>query len=323
MKKSVINSTALFACAFFALSTMSCSGKDGKKASETEQENVYAVNASIAREGNLDDYLEFGGDVSSLNAVDVYPDVAGKISRIVVSVGDYVRKNQVIAYVDASRPGMNYAANPVKAPISGTVTSIGPTLGTMVSQSYSIAKISDTDELQVKINVAERFISRIENGQGAVVSFDAYPGVEFNAKVFEVSPVLDTTSRTMLVKLKVTPSDPRIRAGMFAKVRLITESIKNAVVLSTDAIIRRDGKPYVFTVSRNTAGSDEKDSVSMVSVSEGLTVDNKTEICEGLKEGDIVVVKGQSLLTDGAKVKILSIDGKNVESEKKADEIKE
>lgn len=322
MKKSVIYSAALFAGAFFALSTMSCSGKNGKKAAETEQENVYAVNASIAKAGNLDDYLEFGGDVSSLNAVDVYPDMAGKISRIVVSVGDYVRKNQIIAYVDASRPGMNYAANPVKAPISGTVTSFGPTLGTMVSQSYSIAKISDTDELQIKINVAERFISRINNGQGAVVSFDAYPGVEFNAKVFEVSPVLDTTSRTMLVKLKVTPADPRIRAGMFAKVRLITESIKDAVVLSSDAIIRRDGKPYVFTVSR-TAGSEEKDSVSMVSVSEGLTVDNKTEIREGLKEGDLVVVKGQSLLTDGSKVKILSIDGKNVESEKKADENKE
>lgn len=322
MKKSVIYSAALFAGAFFALSTMSCSGKNGKKAAETEQENVYAVNASIAKAGNLDDYLEFGGDVSSLNAVDVYPDMAGKISRIVVSVGDYVRKNQIIAYVDASRPGMNYAANPVKAPISGTVTSFGPTLGTMVSQSYSIAKISDTDELQIKINVAERFISRINNGQGAVVSFDAYPGVEFNAKVFEVSPVLDTTSRTMLVKLKVIPADPRIRAGMFAKVRLITESIKDAVVLSSDAIIRRDGKPYVFTVSR-TAGSEEKDSVSMVSVSEGLTVDNKTEIREGLKEGDLVVVKGQSLLTDGSKVKILSIDGKNVESEKKADENKE
>lgn len=322
MKKSVIYSAALFAGAFFALSTMSCSGKNGKKAAETEQENVYAVNASIAKAGNLDDYLEFGGDVSSLNAVDVYPDMAGKISRIVVSVGDYVRKNQIIAYVDASRPGMNYAANPVKAPISGTVTSFGPTLGTMVSQSYSIAKISDTDELQIKINVAERFISRINNGQGAVVSFDAYPGVEFNAKVFEVSPVLDTTSRTMLVKLKVTPADPRIRAGMFAKVRLITESIKDAVVLSSDAIIRRDGKPYVFTVSR-TAGTEEKDSVSMVSVSEGLTVDNKTEIREGLKEGDLVVVKGQSLLTDGSKVKILSIDGKNVESEKKADENKE
>lgn len=322
MKKSVIYSAALFAGAFFALSTMSCSGKNGKKTAETEQENVYAVNASIAKAGNLDDYLEFGGDVSSLNAVDVYPDMAGKISRIVVSVGDYVRKNQIIAYVDASRPGMNYAANPVKAPISGTVTSFGPTLGTMVSQSYSIAKISDTDELQIKINVAERFISRINNGQGAVVSFDAYPGVEFNAKVFEVSPVLDTTSRTMLVKLKVTPADPRIRAGMFAKVRLITESIKDAVVLSSDAIIRRDGKPYVFTVSR-TAGSEEKDSVTMVSVSEGLTVDNKTEIREGLKEGDLVVVKGQSLLTDGSKVKILSIDGKNVESEKKADENKE
>ena len=52
----------------------------------------------------------------------------------------------------------------------------------------------------------------------------------------------------------------------------------------------------------------------MVSVKEGLSVDNKTEIQEGLKEGDVIIVKGQSLLSDGSKVKILSISGKAVEN---------
>ena len=254
--------------------------------------------------------MEFGGDVSSVSAVDIYPDTAGKISRIRVAVGDLVKKDQIIAYVDPSRPGMNYSENPVKAPISGRVTSFPPTIGTMVSQSYSIAKISDTDELQIKVNVAERFISRIRENQTAIVSFDAYSGVEFKARVFEVSPVLDTTSRTMLAKLKVEPADSRIKAGMYARVKLITDTIEGAVVIPNDAIVYRDGKPYVFTAKSESSES----SVNMVSVKEGLSVDNKTEIQEGLKEGDVIIVKGQSLLSDGSKVKILSISGKAVES---------
>lgn len=300
----------LMAAAILSSALVSCKGKSEKTAKEEETETIYAVNADIVQAGNLDDYLEFGGDVSSVSAVDVYPDAAGKISRIRVSVGDLVKKDQIIAYVDPSRPGMNYSENPVKAPISGRVTSFPPTIGTMVSQSYSIAKISDTDELQIKVNVAERFISRIRENQTAIVSFDAYPGVEFKARVFEVSPVLDTTSRTMLAKLKVEPADSRIKAGMYARVKLITDTIKGAVVIPNDAIVYRDGKPYVFTAKSESAES----SVNMVSVKEGLSVDNKTEIQEGLKEGDVIIVKGQSLLSDGSKVKILSISGKAVES---------
>lgn len=300
----------LMAAAILSSALVSCKGKSEKAAKEEETETTYAVNADIVQAGNLDDYLEFGGDVSSVSAVDVYPDAAGKISRIRVAVGDLVKKDQIIAYVDPSRPGMNYSENPVKAPISGRVTSFPPTIGTMVSQSYSIAKISDTDELQIKVNVAERFISRIRENQTAVVTFDAYPGVEFKARVFEVSPVLDTTSRTMLAKLKVEPADSRIKAGMYARVKLITDTIEGAVVIPNDAIVYRDGKPYVFTAKSESAES----SVNMVSVKEGLSVDNKTEIQEGLKEGDVIIVKGQSLLSDGSKVKILSISGKAVES---------
>lgn len=300
----------LMAAAILSSALVSCKGKSEKTAKEEETETIYAVNADIVQAGNLDDYLEFGGDVSSVSAVDVYPDAAGKISRIRVAVGDLVKKDQIIAYVDPSRPGMNYSENPVKAPISGRVTSFPPTIGTMVSQSYSIAKISDTDELQIKVNVAERFISRIRENQTAIVSFDAYPGVEFKARVFEVSPVLDTTSRTMLAKLKVEPADSRIKAGMYARVKLITDTIEGAVVIPNDAIVYRDGKPYVFTAKSESAES----SVNMVSVKEGLSVDNKTEIQEGLKEGDVIIVKGQSLLSDGSKVKILSISGKAIES---------
>ncbi|MGN0728269.1 efflux RND transporter periplasmic adaptor subunit [Treponema sp.] len=309
MKKTIVKTSVILAALFASSVMVACKGKNSGAGENEEAETVYAVNADVVQVGNLDNYLEFGGDISSVSAVDVYPDASGKISRITVAVGDTVHKDQIIAYVDPSRPGMNYSENPVKSPITGRVTSFPPTIGTMVSPSYSIAKVSDTDELQIKINVAERFISRIKENQKAIVTLDAYPGVEFIARVFEVSPVLDTTSRTMLAKLKVEPADSRIKAGMYARVKLITDTIETAVVIPNDAIIYRDGKPYVFVT--NTA--DMSTTVSMISIKEGLTVDNRTEIQEGLKAGDTIIIKGQSLLSDNSKVKIVSISGKAVE----------
>ncbi len=272
-----------------------------KAAAPEEEEVVYAVTGYKTITGNLDDYLEFGGDVSSVSAVDVIPDMAGKISNILVSVGDMVKKDQVIAYVDASRPGMNYKASPVKAPIAGRIISFTPMLGATVSQAMAIAKISNTDELEIKMSVPERFISRIHNNQTASISFDAYPGVTFYARIFEVSPVLDTSTRTMDVKLRMIENDERIKVGMFARIHLVTETVKNATVIPSACIVTREGKPYVFVISPNSQNA------SLRAVTVGMNVDNKSEIISGISEGEVIVVKGQSLLNDGAKINVISM----------------
>ena len=288
----------------FATGFAGCKRPGAQAASDGEVEAVYAVNTFRTAEGNMDDYLEFGGDVASVNAVAVMPDMAGKISRIRVSVGDMVGKDEIIAYVDASRPGMNYSASPVKAPIAGRITAIPPTVGTMVSQQTPIATISNTDTLEVKINIAERFISRIKQNQKATVVFDAYPGVEFSAYAHEVSPVLDTSTRTMSVKLRFNKKDDRVKVGMYARVKLVTTSIQNAIIVPSSAIVQKNDEPYVYVVSNR---NNSQASVRLQKVEEGISVDNKTEIIDGLVAGDEIVIKGQSLLNDGSKVNIISV----------------
>ena len=294
------------ALAVFAFGFVGCGKKDaaasaGKKGAESE-EQVFAVGTYKTSPGNLDDYLEFGGDVSSVNAVAILPDMAGKISRVMVSVGDMVSANQVIAYVDASRAGMSYAASPIKSPIAGRIISLPATVGSTVSQSSPIATVAKTSDLEIKINIAERFISRVSEKQTASVTFDAYPGVEFLATVTEVSPVLDTLTRTMQVKLKFNKKDSRIKVGMYARVKLVTDTVKNAIVIPSNAIVVRDGKNYVFVVN----GHGDNATVRRESVECGISIDNKTEITTGLGAGDEIVIKGQSLLNDGAKVNVMS-----------------
>ena len=296
-------SIVLLAVASVTLVSCKKPGAAAAKSNE-EIEAIYAVNTFRTTEGNMDDYLEFGGDVASVSAVAVMPDMAGKVSRIRFSVGDTVKKDDIIAYVDASRPGMNYSASPVKAPIAGRITAIPPTVGTMVSQQTAIATISNTDILEVKINIAERFISRIKEKQNAIVTFDAYPGIEFSAYAHEVSPVLDTSTRTMSVKLRFNKKDDRIKVGMYGRVKLITDTIQNALIVPTTAIVQKNEEPYVYVVS-NRNGSQA--SVRLQKIEEGITVDNKTEIIDGLVAGDEIVIKGQSLLNDGSKVNVISV----------------
>lgn len=93
---------AVAGCALVASALLA--GCNKKVAENNEQaETVFAVNVYKAVPRNLDDYLEFGGNVQTASSVDIYPDVqSGKLSRILVKVGDKVKKDQVLCEVDAS-----------------------------------------------------------------------------------------------------------------------------------------------------------------------------------------------------------------------------
>lgn len=265
-------------------------------------ETIFAVNAYKAIPRTLDNYLEFGGNVQTSSSVDIYPDVqSGKLSKINVKVGDKVKKDQIVAFVDASRAGMDYQSSPIKAPVDGTVTSFPFNVGATVSASMSVGKISSTGTLEIKTNVAERFLSRVKMNQKAELIFDAYPGVVFSAKLVEIDPILDTNTRTLGIKLIVTPSDSRLRAGMYARIKLITDTRKNTIVLPSNVVVTRNEEDVVYIIDSVT------NIVKASPVKKGIRVDDKQEIEQGIAPGDLVVIKGQSLLSDGSKVNVVSV----------------
>lgn len=292
---------ALILISFLAVS---CSKKDNnetKAADESPEKIVFAVTTVTATRGELNDYLEFGGDVAAKSNLDILPDAAGKIAQVLVSVGDNVRKDQVIAYVDPSRPGMNFEYSPVKSPIAGTITAVNVVPGSMVAQQLSIAKVSKMETLEVSMNVPERFVSKVQEDQKAYLRFDAYPGEIFYATVSEVSPVLDQSSRTMGVKLTFDKKYPRIKAGMFARVKLITDTRSNIVKIPDSAIVNRFGEFFVFTVNPGDPASVRRQTVTV-----GIRVDEKAEILSGLSPDEEVVVRGQTLLEEGSLINIVS-----------------
>jgi multidrug efflux pump subunit AcrA (membrane-fusion protein) len=289
----------------FLLAGCSKSPEDAEGAEQGAVETVYAVNTYKAARGSLDAYLEFGGDVDATSSVDILPEATGKISRVLVKPGDYVQRDQRVALVDPSRPGLNYEESPVRAPISGTITSFPLSIGATVAPSMSIGKISTANDLEISINVAERFVDRIRLNQTAQLTFDAFPSAVFTARVVEISPVLNTVSRTMSVKLRLVAPDPRVKIGMYARVKLITSERRNVIVIPNEALVRRAGDTYVFVLG-------EESRVRMVDVDEGIRVDDKLEILSGILPDDEIVVKGQTLLDDGSKVNVISVINQEV-----------
>ncbi|MDR2602157.1 MAG: efflux RND transporter periplasmic adaptor subunit [Spirochaetaceae bacterium] len=275
---------------------------DGKNADR--EAPVFAVNTTLASEGEIQDYLALSGDIVAGSTVDVYSDAAGKITRIYVSAGSRINSGQAIAEVDPSKPGMRYANYIVRAPISGTVVSVTGQVGMTISQAVSVARLSSTGALEIAINIPERFISKIALNQRCEVTLDAYPGERFRGVIREVSPVVDNASRTMAVKVNVENQGSRLKAGMFAKVKIITETKTGIVRIPSSALVERMNETFVFTVEE-----DENDPAHQIArktlVKPGINVDSVLEIQEGLDAGREIISKGQTLLSDGARIRII------------------
>jgi multidrug efflux pump subunit AcrA (membrane-fusion protein) len=263
-----------------------------------------AIRVTPVALGTVENSVIISGDVLSSSQVSIFPAMAGKLTELRVRPGDRVGRGQVIALVDPSRPGDPFYANPVTSTVSGVVLSAPVNVGETLQTGTVICVVGNLSDLRVETYVPERYSVTMRRGLPAQVSFEAMPGESFAAEVDELAPVLDPASRTMRIKLRFIPGasgsvDPRIFAGMFATVSLVTNSRIDVPVIPREALINTYGSWIVFTVPPGAAAAARKE------VTLGLESEEMVEILTGLEAGELVVTAGQNFLTDGDPVRIL------------------
>ncbi len=308
----IVVSVVLLALALFlpkatpgAASPGAKSGTSGGKAGVPSPRGGNGAPVSVAVEtltlapATLSQSIRLNGDVSSRSRISLYADTAGKLVSYQTGVGSSVRKGDVVALVDPSRPGAPYAASPVRSTINGTVISLPYTVGDTVSTSSPIATVGALDDIHIITYVPEKYVSVLKTGLVAEVSLVAWPGERYPAKVTMVSPVVETDSRTVEVRLSADAPAGRLRHGMFAVITLVTREVKDSVVVPKRAVRTFNGERVVYVVGEDLVAR-------RVAVTVGLTNDEETELRSGVAFGDSVVVSGS--VSDGTSVRIVGKD---------------
>jgi multidrug efflux pump subunit AcrA (membrane-fusion protein) len=238
------------------------------------------------------------GEILARNQVTIYPTVGGRLVQKNRDIGDRVRQNEVIAYIDASRPGEVYSRSPVLSTVSGTVLQAPFNIGDTLTTQSAIYVVGDISSLLVETNVPERFVAVIRQGMNATLSLEALPGETFTAEVIEINPVLDPVSRTLRIRLRFTKADSRIKAGMFATISLVTNRRVNVPAVPRMSVINTYGSWIVFVVDENNIAKRRE-------IKLGIDNEEFVEVVDGLRMGELVVSAGQNFLTDGDPVRIV------------------
>ena len=260
--------------------------------------NASAVRVTPVSPGTIEKSVIINGEILARNQVTIYPTVSGKLAALYFSIGDRVNRGDIAAMVDPSRPGEVYSQSPVVSTVSGTVLQAPFSIGDTVTTQSGVYVLGDLSSLLVETFVPERFVAEIRQGMRAVLWFEAIGEETFDAEVIEINPVLDPASRTLRIRLRFLRNDPRIRAGMFATVSLVTSRKTGVPVVRRTSVINTYGSWIVFVADENNIARRRE-------VTLGIDNEEYFEILGGVGMGDRVVSAGQNFLSDGDPVRIV------------------
>ncbi len=208
------------------------------------------------------------------------------------------------------------------------------------STNDKVATFVVTDKVYAEFNIIEKDMPNVVLGQKVEIFADAYPGRSFNGTVDRISPIIEGRSRTMNIKAELENKDGALKPGLFVRALIYTYDKKDAIVLPTSAMKKKDADIFVYVVNKEEPKKDivqekpakkgglfgfgkkkeepkkeptvkEKEAqygtIEIRKIKLGHTTADMMEINEGIKEDELVIVEVQEEFKDKARVEIAEI----------------
>ncbi|HID37565.1 MAG TPA: efflux RND transporter periplasmic adaptor subunit [Ghiorsea sp.] len=202
------------------------------------------------------------------------------------SLSSYGMRNRDIDNLMTSK---QYGKLVLRAPSSGTVTSDDFRLGQHIAAGSRLMQVVDESSVWVKVKLSQSQIAGIHAGEHAVVttknSKTTYP-----AKVINVYHQLDTTTRTVGVRLEVKNPKDTLHPGMFVTAEIESGRGDAQVLLLPEEAVQRQGSELIVFIEEETGHFERRE------VEVGKTRMGLVPILKGIQEGESVVIKGAFVL---------------------------
>jgi len=167
------------------------------------------------------------------------------------------------------------------------------------SGKAAILSVVQISPLKAIVNIPETYYPIISEGMTTQVTCDLYPGQVYSGTIMRKYPTIDAMTHSFQVEIRIDNPGEKLRPGMFARVQLELGET-DALVVPAMAVLKMQGsnERYVFIEVQGKA--------KRVSVEMGKRFDEMVEIISPeLKEGDRLIVTGQSRLVDQVPVEIV------------------
>lgn len=206
--------------------------------------------------------------------------------------------NAAKAQLDIAEFNLEHAV--ITAPSDGRILKRMAEENELIAAGHPLFFLGATEkDWIVRVGLSDRDIIRVNVGDSARVSFDAYPNTNFPAAVSETAGAPDPMNGTFEVQLTIKRSAKKLISGMIAKTEIFPKAERTYAIIPFESLIEADGNhAYVFIPSDDTAKKQE--------VEIAFLINDEAAIQKGLERVNRVVTQGAAYLRDGSRIDIQS-----------------
>jgi len=172
----------------------------------------------------------------------------------------------------------------IAAPLSGILSTLNIKKGDLIAPNQIIGTII-TNQKIAKISLNEIDAAKVKVGQEAILTFDALPDLKFKGKIIEISTVGKEEQGVVSydVKISLEEENKEIKPGMSVNAEIIVDRKENVLLVPNSAIKSDRMGKYIEVVKDNK--------IEKRYIKTGISNDEFTEVLEGIKEGEIVIIR--------------------------------
>jgi membrane fusion protein, heavy metal efflux system len=178
----------------------------------------------------------------------------------------------------------------LRSPVAGTVIERTAVRGQLTDPARPLFRVGDLSRLWLTVHAFERDAVRLKPNVSAQVTFPALPGQGFTGKVTLIGSEVDTSSRTIPVRIEVANPEGALRPGMSANAMIPLGEAQGEVVTVPVAAVQRVEADWAVFLPRGEGTFEARP------VGRGRELGGAVEILTGLKPGEEIVVEGAFLL---------------------------
>lgn len=177
---------------------------------------------------------------------------------------------------------------PFYAETAGTVSRLMVHKGSYVTPGMQVANIQDYRTVWIEVSVAEKDLQFLEKGSKATVTFPNLGDIERTARIDYIYPTIDLDSRTGQVRLVLDNRDGTLKPGAYTDV-LFETNVEKRLSIPSEAILKSSEGDFVIVALGDGRFRPQK-------IHTGIHDKGRTEVVNGLREGENIVVSSQFLI---------------------------
>ncbi|MCK6598174.1 MAG: HlyD family efflux transporter periplasmic adaptor subunit [Bdellovibrionaceae bacterium] len=214
---------------------------------------------------------------------------SGILKKTIKQLGQEIKRNEVIAWIENPDPIYQYKPFAVRSPIAGRLTKVQVLEGSSIEKGMTLFTVTDPKSVVIEVQVPAKDVSSLKIGSKAFFITDGKREV----KLVGLSPSPDLGTLTSQALFEFTDKKEKPTSGIQGYIEYMA-SAKKMILLPESNLLRKNGKVFIRKIYEGK--------MKLVELKVGDRYEDQLEVVNGIASGEEYISRTSQHVKDGEEV---------------------